>query len=120
MDIRKAIKKVLEKEFTVHNIGVLDKNATLDLPFVILEMNGLRRAMRSAYLTFSVFMYVPIKLPIKLDECEKKVMRLLHKKRIEGKEGAFYVENMGSGADFINEKINALGKVIEFRVPTIY
>ena len=120
---RIAIKKILEKEFTVYNIGILEKTAPLSLPFVILKMTGERRAMRSCFITFSVFIYAPIKSPFILDESEKKVRKLLHKKRIESDEGAFFVECTGSSLDFINAEFNAkmgaVGKVIEFKIPVL-
>jgi len=115
---RIAIKKVLAKEFTVYNIGILEKTALLSLPFVILEMTGERRAMRSCFITFSVFIYAPIKSPFILDESEKKVRKLLHKKRIETGGVAFWVECVASSADFVSEKIQAVGKILEFKIPS--
>jgi len=115
---RTAIKKVLEKEFTVYNVGILDKEAKLTLPFLILGMSGERRAMHSCFITFSIFIYVPIIAPIILDECEKKVRKLLHKKRIESDDGAFFVECDRSTAEFVSEKMEALCKVIEVRIPS--
>ena len=120
---RIAIKKILEEEFPVYHIGILEKEAQLSLPFVILEMTGERHIMRSRFVTFSVFIYAPIKSPFILDESEKKVRKLLHNKRIESYEGAFFVECTGSSLDFINSNLNAkmgaVGKVIEFKIPVL-
>lgn len=120
---RRAIKKVLEDEFTVYDIGILDKDAYLSLPFVVLSIIEERHLMRSHFITFSVYVYASIKTPLILDDCEKKIKMLLHKKRIKSDEGAFFVEYTGTTLDFINMKINAemgaLAKVIEFKIPLI-
>lgn len=116
---RIAIKKLLEKEFTVYHVGILDDSAILTLPFLILEMTGEHRTMRSHFVTFSIYIYAPIKAPFILDECERKVKKLLIKKRIKTKESSFIVESLGSSGEFINEKLRALGKIIEFKIPLV-
>ena len=52
---RIAIKKLLEKDFTIYHVGILEKDAPLSFPFIIIEMSGERRAMRSRFITFSIF-----------------------------------------------------------------
>jgi len=116
---RSAIKKILETKIPVYNSGVLEKDAKQKPPFLILEMTGERQAMKKHLITFSVFIYAPLKAVTMVDLIEKEVIRLLHKKRIECDEGAFYVEGAKGGADFVNEKIGAVGKEIEFTIPYI-
>ena len=116
---RIAIKRILEEEFTVYHSGEIEGNAHLNFPFVILELTGERQPMRSHFRTFSVFLYVSIKAPVILDSCEKRVKKLLHNKRIEVGTRAFLAECTGSSAEFVNEKMKALGKVIEFKIPLV-
>ena len=117
---RIAIKKMLEKEFTVYHSGEIEGGGRLNFPFVILEMTGERQLMRSRFITFSVFLYVSIKAPVILDNCEKQVKKLLNKKRLEVGERAFWIECTGASAEFVDEKMGALGKIIEFKIPLVF
>ena len=116
---RVAIKKVLESKFNVYHSGELSGKAHMNMPFLILEMTGERHIMHSHFITFSIFIYAPIKVPMMLDDCVKQVKALLNKKRIEMGSVAFFVEYTGGSAEFIDEKMHVLGRVLEFKIPLI-
>ena len=116
--MREAIIENLKKIYPTYNITRHD-SGTLKKPFLVLKMDSDIQTITGSFSTFNVYVYAPIKAPLMLDVATKKVISSLNKKRLKklSTEGSFFIEYTGAIGDFIEEKTDSLGRIIEFRIP---
>ena len=119
--MRLAIKKELEKLYPTFHVGILDKDAQLKEVRLVLSFENEINTFSARVQLINVIIYCPIKAPLMLDTASAKVRHLLHNKRLKKarSDGFFLIEYAGFQGDFVEEKIGALGRILEFKVPMV-
>lgn len=119
--MRLAIKKELDTLYPTFHMGLLDKNIQLEEVRLVLSFENEIKTFSNRVQLFNVIIYVPIKAPVMLDDASSKVRNFLHNKRLQKRRGSgfFLIEYAGFSGDFVEEKIGALGRILEFKVPMV-
>ena len=119
--MRVAIKKELEKLYPTFHVGVLSKDAQLEDIKLVLSFENEIKTFSGRVQLINVIIYVPIKAPLMLDDATEKVITLLHKKRLKKGRGTgfFWIEYGSFQGDFVENKIGALGRILEFKIPLV-
>ena len=119
--MRLAIKRELETLYPTFNTGILEKNAQLEDTRLVLSFENEIKTSSGRVQLINVIIYTPIKAPLMLDDASEKVKLLLHKRRLKKvrSEGHFWVEYAGFQGDFVEERIDALGRILEFKIPLL-
>lgn len=115
--MRAAIYQELKQLYPVYYIGSVQK--TTKLPFVILLFGTPVKTRLGSWNTFYVSVYAPLGNWKLLDDMCENIIKLLDKRHLKriSDESVFKVEFDNCTADDVENRLNAITRQLNFRVP---